>query len=95
MKPREVPDTVSTGDVRRRGHVGQTVTALLRSPSGGRAVLRYLAVLSHPWVKYLLGLVGLVVQMVLVVLTWELVQVCASIAEMWVALARKYLEISG
>jgi hypothetical protein len=60
-----------------------------------RALLTSGRLLRSRALRYLLGLVGLVVQLVLVVLTWELVQVCASVAEMWVALARKYLEVAG
>lgn len=64
-------------------------------PQAKTALRAYVQFFSHAWVKYALGLVGLVVQMVLVVLTWELVQVATDIAEMWVALARKYLELTS
>lgn len=38
--------------------------------------------------------VGLVVQTVLVMLTYELVDICIQIAELWLELARKHLEIT-
>lgn len=44
--------------------------------------------------RYLLWWMGLVVQVVLLVLAWELVQVVADVAELWLALARKHLELT-
>lgn len=59
-----------------------------------RVLLRLGRLLRSRVLRYLLGAVGLVVQMVLLVLTWELIQVCADVAEMWLALARKHLELT-
>jgi len=49
---------------------------------------------SHTWVKCGLWLLGALVQMVLLVLAWRLVQVVADVSELWLALARKHLELT-
>ena len=45
-----------------------------------------------PW-RILLLLVGLVVQVVLTVLMWQLVDLSISLMEVWAELARKHLEL--
>lgn len=62
---------------------------------GRRLLVTVAGLFSSRLLRLVLGFVGLVVQLVLVVLTWELVQVCADVAEMWLALARKHLELTG
>ena len=46
-----------------------------------------------PW-QLLVLLVGLVVQGALIVLVWQLVDLCVSLMEVWLELARKHLEVT-
>jgi len=39
-------------------------------------------------------LVGLLVQVVLTVMMWQLVDLCVSLMEVWLELAQKHLEIT-
>jgi len=91
----------------RRNHAGKSGSPEPSGPgesAGPRAIISpslvargfrvSLAVFSHAWVKCAVWIVGFVVQMVLVVLMWELVDICTQVAEMWVALARKHLELT-
>lgn len=49
--------------------------------------------ISRYW-RLLLLLVGFLVQVVLTVLMWQLVELCILLMEVWAELARKHLEIS-
>jgi hypothetical protein len=49
--------------------------------------------LWRKWILVLMWLLGLVVQVVLVGLAGALVDLCLSLMELWVELARKHLEI--
>lgn len=49
--------------------------------------------LASPGARWLLMLLGLVVQGVLLWLMWELVDLCISLMEVWAELARKHLEL--
>jgi hypothetical protein len=62
---------------------------------GRRSLVTVAGLLRSRSFRLVMLLVGLLVQMVLIVLAWELVQVCADVAEMWVAMARKYLELTS
>lgn len=61
---------------------------------GRQLLVTAAALLRSRVLVYLLWLVGLLVQVVLVVLSWELVHVCVDVAEMWIALARKQFELT-
>jgi len=94
MKPRIVPDTATSVPERKDSHVGQHKRPAILSPSWSAGLLRTLVLFPHTWVKYAVWIVGLLVQVVLLVLAWYLVQVVADIAELWLALARKHLELT-
>ena len=67
-----------------------TRNALAVSPSSAGAFCRSLAV--RYW-RVALVLVGFLVQVVLTVLMWQLVDLTISLMEVWAELARKHLEI--
>ena len=52
----------------------------------------FVRLLVNRW-RVLLVLVGAVVQVVLVLLVWELVDLSVALMEVWAELARKHLEI--
>lgn len=62
----------------------------------GQSPMRPGAFLRLPWRRVLViggAVVGLVVQMVLIQLAWELWDLSVSLMEVWAELARKHLEI--
>jgi hypothetical protein len=48
---------------------------------------------SAHW-RLVLLLVGFLVQVVLTVMVWQLVELCIALMEVWLDLARKHLEIT-
>jgi hypothetical protein len=62
---------------------------------GQRSLVGVAGLLRSRVLRYLLGFLGLVIQMVLLTLTWELVGVVADVSELWLALARKHLELTN
>lgn len=66
-------------------------SALVQSP------MRTGALLSGHWRGYVAicgAVVGLVAQMFLLSLAWELWDLCVSLMEVWAELARKHLELT-
>jgi hypothetical protein len=87
-------------DESRTGHAGcpEDLTAPTRFLEKGRRLDPHIvaglfrALGRLPW-RLLLLLVGLLVQVVLTVLVWQLVDLSVSLMEVWAELARKHLEI--
>lgn len=90
MKRREDADL--TGDVASiDGQTGAELASARRlTPTHRRAFVR-LAVARYMRVS--LVITGLLVQVVLTVLMWQLVDLTISLMEVWAELARKHLEI--
>lgn len=72
-----------------------------RSPSGVGGLVRLRSWLSHSWVKsglywlrVLLAFVALLCQIALVLVTWYLIDMGVAMAELWLELARKHLELT-
>lgn len=87
-----------TDDRHRRAGTPESLTtsgrsarrALTVSPSSVRA---FCVQLARSYWRLGLVLVGLVVQVVLTVLMWQLVDLTISLMEVWAELARKHLEL--
>ena len=79
-----VPDKAARHGVRER-------VARVFSPMGTGPFVRLW--ISRYW-RLVLVLLGLVVELVLMFMVWQLVELCISLMEVWAELARKHLEIT-
>lgn len=66
----------------------------LRLPGGRTAVALVVSVLRSPWTRVVVLILLTMFQMVLLWLLGQMVDLCISIAELWLELARKHLEIT-
>jgi hypothetical protein len=91
MKTREdVPPSYRPCTVARRA-AAELAKGRRHTPISRRPFVRLQA--AVPW-RLLLVLLGLVVQVVLTVLMWQLVDLTVSLMEVWAELARKHLELT-
>jgi hypothetical protein len=57
-------------------------------------VALFVSVLRHPWTRLVVLILLTMFQMVLLWLLGQMVDLCISLMELWVELARKHLEIT-
>lgn len=91
MKPRE-PEQDRTAE-RGQGTVYTRTLARRLACWFPHFARRFVRLAASYW-RVLLLLVGILVQVVLTVLMWQLVDLCIALMEVWAELARKHLELT-
>jgi hypothetical protein len=89
--------TGETSSRQAENHPGEPISrwtlARDRNSAPPRAARSFVRLGAFPW-RIALVLVGFLVQVVLTLLMWELVDLTLSLMEVWAELARKHLELT-